>query len=248
VNGAQMNEQEDLATSTDQELDSTTTGSETMPDDTESGDATDHIDDVVSPSSELNASLPLIEALAPKARKTRKKSEPKKKITTYQMLELERGNIYDEHPLVGKIRDEFKIALRELPVSIITSAGLVSLAKHFPLRVVSKDDKYYCIGGLRLYRLLRYDVSARTHLHVIQQGGLSENEIRSHIYFDLLAMPIINGLSWKDRSSLSSIWKTEKGKAFFSQAFGSDDSEGLAKILGCDSRTLKKEKIETPSS
>jgi hypothetical protein len=165
-----------------------------------------------------------------------------------QMIEVELGEIYDLHPLVGEVREEAGVAFRELPVRTITKPALMNLAAHSPLHVVKKAGKLYCIGGLRFFRLLKYDLPASTQLRVILQEGISDKKLRSQIYFDLFAMPIIAGVDMRDRRDLGKLWESPQAMELFGQAFGCRDSKGLAKVLGCDARTLEKEHRDTQSA
>jgi hypothetical protein len=251
VTNTVINVQEDLAPTIDQESVPATTRSETTNDSTDLGDATGRPDGRGSLPPEPDASQPSMEPQAQEARPSRRGPGSRtgsQRLSTCQMVELELGEIYDEHALVREIREESGVALRELPVRTVTKPGLMSLAEHFPLHVIKRDNKYYCIGGLRFFRLFRYDLPASTPLHIILQEGLSDRKLRSQIYFDLFAMPIISGLNMKDRRDLGALWRSPRGMELFNQAFGCSDSKGLAKILGCDSRTLKKGERETHSS
>jgi hypothetical protein len=167
---------------------------------------------------------------------------------TCQMVEVELGEIYDEHALVAEVREESGVVLRELKVRTMTKPGLMSLAGHSPLHVVKKAGKLYCIGGLRFFRLLKYDLPASTQLRVILQEGLSDKKLRIQIYFDLFAMPIIAGVDMRDRRDLGKLLESPQAMELFGHAFGCSDSKGLAKILGCDSRTLGKAERDTHSS
>jgi hypothetical protein len=149
---------------------------------------------------------------------------------TCQMVEVELGEIYDEHALVAEVREESGVVLRELKVRTMTKPGLMSLAGHSPLHVVKKAGKLYCIGGLRFFRLLKYDLPASTQLRV------------------MFAMPIIAGVDMRDRRDLGKLLESPQAMELFGHAFGCSDSKGLAKILGCDSRTLGKAERDTHSS
>lgn len=262
--------QEDLAATADPESAPTTTDAE-KPETAELSAAAERSDDTMSPPTEPDASHPSIEAPAKESRGSRRKPGSKaasQRLPECQMVELELHDIYDEHPLVDELREEAKVtpeelsakkavpgespakkvALRELPVQTITKAGLITLAEHSPLHVTLENNKYYCIGGLKFFRLFKHDLPAGTRLHVIRQDGLSDKQLKTQIYFDLFAMPVFCGLNMNDRKVLSALLRTKRGMELFNQAFGSDDTKQLAKILGCDSRTLKKGEIETPIS
>ena len=157
----------------------------------------------------------------------------------FQLQGLELGAIYGEHPLVEEIRNEPLVSLRELPTSVISKFGLMELATHQPLHVVQEQGKYYCIGGLKFFRLIKYDLPAGRTLPVFLYMGLNKRALRSHILFDLFMMPALASLDMHDRRTLNEIWTKFEKEDPFRHALGCKIGEAFSKLLNCDLRTGK---------
>ncbi len=157
----------------------------------------------------------------------------------FQLQEMELRDIYDEHPLVDKVREEVGLQLRELPTTVLSKTGLVEIATHVPLHVVQELDEYYCIGGLRFFRLVRYGLQGETVVPVFLYAGLNAKKLRSHILFDLFMMPALGSVDMHDRQSLKAIWTKFEKVDPFARAFDCKIDEAFSKLLNCDLRTGK---------
>jgi hypothetical protein len=163
----------------------------------------------------------------------------KRKPLPFQLMEVEIGTIHSEHSAVDKVRDEAAVQLRELPTTVLSRAGLMEIATHFPLQVVLESEKYYCIGGLRFFRLIRYGLPADAVIPVFLYGGLNAKRLRSHILFDLFMMPAVASLDMHDRRSLNEIWTRLCKEELFGRFLGCKVGEALSKLLNSDLRTGK---------
>jgi hypothetical protein len=157
----------------------------------------------------------------------------------FQLHELELGAIYGEHPLVEDIRNEPSVSLRELPTSVISKSGLMELATHQPLHVVQEHEKFYCVGGLKFFRLIKYDLPPDRTLPVFLYTGLSKRALRSHILFDLFMIPALASLDMHDRRTLNEIWTRFAKEEPFERALKCEIGEAFKKLLNCDLRTGK---------
>ena len=155
-------------------------------------------------------------------------------------MELEIGAIYGEHPQVDKVRDEAGVQLRELTITVLSRIGLMELATHLPLHVVQESGKYYCIGGLRFFRLIKYGLPADNVVPVFLYGGLNAKRLRSHILFDLFVVPALASLDMHDRRSLHEIWTKLGKEELFERALGYKSGEALAKLLNYELRKTGK--------
>jgi hypothetical protein len=164
------------------------------------------------------------------AKASRRRSSP------FQLMELEIGAIYGEHPQVDKVRDEPGVQLRELTTTVLSRIGLMELATHLPLHVVQESGKYYCIGGLRFFRLIKYGLPADNVVPVFLYGGLTAKRLRSHILFDLFVVPALASLDRNDRRSLQDIWTKLGKEELFERALEYKSSEALAKLLNYELR------------
>jgi hypothetical protein len=168
------------------------------------------------------------------AKGSRRRSSPS------QLMELEIGAIYGEHPQVDKVRNEAGVQLRELTTTVLSRIGLMELATHLPLHVVQESGKYYCIGGLRFFRLIKYGLPADSVVPVFLYGGLNAKRLRSHLLFDLYVVPALASLDRHDRQSLHQIWTKFGKEELFERALGCKSGEALAKLLNCEFRKTGK--------
>jgi hypothetical protein len=157
----------------------------------------------------------------------------------FQLHELELGAIYGEHPLVEDIRNEPSVSLRELPTYVISKSGLMELATHQPLHVVQEHEKFYCVGGLKFFRLIKYDLPPDRTLPVFLYTGLNKRALRSHILFDLFMIPALASLDMHDRRTLNEIWTRFAKEEPFERALKCEIGDALKKLLNCDLRTGK---------
>jgi hypothetical protein len=163
----------------------------------------------------------------------------KRKPLPFQLMEVEIGTIHGEHSAVDKVRYEAAVQLRELPTTVLSRAALMEIATHFPLQVVLESEKYYCIGGLRFFRLIRYGLPADAVIPVFLYGGLNAKRLRSHILFDLFMMPALASLDMHDRRSLNDIWTRLCKEELFGRFLGCKVGEALSKLLNSDLRKGK---------
>jgi len=168
------------------------------------------------------------------AKASRRRSSPS------QLMELEIGAIHGEHPLVDKVREDAGGQLRELTTTVLSRIGLMDLATHLPLHVVQESGKYYCIGGLRFFRLIQYGLPADSVVPVFLYGGLNAKKLRGHILFDLFVVPALASLDRHDRRSLHEIWTKFGKEELFERALGYKSGEALAKLLNCEFRKTEK--------
>ena len=161
---------------------------------------------------------------------------PRRRSFPSQLMELEIGAIYGEHPQVDKVRDESGVQLRELTTIVLSRIGLMELATHLPLHVVQESGKYYCIGGLRFFRLIKYGLRSDNVVPVFLYGGLTAKRLRSHILFDLFVVPALASLDRNDRRSLQDIWTKLGKEELFERALEYKSSEALAKLLNYELR------------
>jgi hypothetical protein len=166
----------------------------------------------------------------------------RRRSSSFQLIELEIGAIHGEHPQVDKVRDEAGMQLRELTTTVLSRIGLMDLATHLPLHVVQESGKYYCIGGLRFFRLIQYGLPADNVVPVFLYGGLNAKRLRSHILFDLFVVPALASLDRHDRRSLQEIWTKFGKEELFERALGYKSGEALAKLLNCEFRKTGKER------
>jgi len=165
----------------------------------------------------------------------------------FQLQELKLGAIYGEHPLVDLVREEVGLQLREFPTTVLSKSGLMEIATHVPLHVVQELDKYYCIGGLRFFRVIRYGLLADSAIPVFVYAGLNAKKLRGHILFDLFMMPALASVDMHDRRSLKSIWTRFEKEEPFERALKCEIGEAFNKLLNCDLRTGKA-RSESPRS
>ena len=163
-----------------------------------------------------------------------------KKSPEIQLAWMEIGQIYGEHPMVRNIHQEFGVRLRELPVNIISETGLAVLAHHSPLHVLETPDKVFCIGSLRLFRLLKYGLPAETVIPVLMHTRLTGQELRNHILFELYVVPVIASLNSQDRKSMGTIWDKPLSKELLCGALRCQPSDALKLLFQCDPRTIRK--------
>jgi hypothetical protein len=168
------------------------------------------------------------------AKASRRRSSPS------QLMELEIGAIHGEHPQVDKVRDEAGVQLRELTTTVLSRISLMELATHLPLHVVHESGKFYCIGGLRFFRLIQYGLPADNVVPVFLYGGLNAKRLRSHILFDLFVVPALASLDRHDRRSLQDIWTKFGKEELFERALEYKSGEALAKLLNCELRKTGK--------
>ena len=168
---------------------------------------------------------------------------PAQKPLSFQLEQMEVGRIHGTHPMVWTILAEVDIPLRDLSTQAISVTGLLDLACHLPLHVVREEDKIYCVGGLRLFRLMRGDLSGDTVIPVFVHAGLKSSKLRNQIFFDLYVMPVVTSLDMKDRKSIAAIWDTLQSKdlkSLLDRMLQCERSDALSMLLNCDLRTTRK--------
>jgi hypothetical protein len=177
-------------------------------------------------------------AIEPKHGSTRKPKQ--KRPPEMQLAWMEIGRIYAEHPMARNIHQEFGVRLRELPVNTISETGLALLAHHSPLHVLETPDKVFCVGSLRLFRLLKYGLPAETVIPVLIHTRLTGQELRNHILFELYVVPVIASLNSQDRKSMGTIWDKPLSKELLCGALRCQPSDALKLLFQCDPRTIRK--------
>jgi len=158
---------------------------------------------------------------------------------SFQFLEI--GDIR-AHPMVRKIQKDVGFSLRELPTTIISEAGLVELAFHSPLHVTLEESKFYCISGLKIFRLIRNSLPENSVIPVIVHDGYNAKKLRNHILFDLFFQPVVASVDTDDRKLIGTIWSDLQKEDVFSRNVEStfDAVDALTALLHCDRRTLRK--------
>jgi len=154
---------------------------------------------------------------------------------SFQFMEF--GLIHSEHSLVRKIRNELGLRLRVLPTTIISESGLMELALQSPLHVTLEDGKFYCIGGLNFFRLMRCSLPGTFVIPIIVHEGYNPKKLRSHILFDLFLTPVLSSVDMNDRRLMGAIWTKLQDEEVFSRTLEVESSDALSALLNCDRRT-----------
>ena len=158
------------------------------------------------------------------------------------LTNLKLSEIRGEHPLVHALREESCGYLRERPIGVLSEAGLIELAWHFPLHAVRKQQHYLCIGGLSTFRLLKADASQDAIIPVLVHARLGEEQIRDCVRLDLILAPALFAIHHKDKRALGHAWKQLRNTRQFQRVLRRSTRNALSLLLGCDSRTLEHEK------
>jgi len=160
-----------------------------------------------------------------------------------QWLKLEQIDPCEDSRVEG-VRTASSAYLRQLPFDCLTDAGLKLLSCQLPLHVVRKrrgaktPAAYSCVGGLRLYRLLKERLSsADTVLAIIHRDD--DEEIKLLATIDLLIVPAFLGLHHKDRRPLAAAWDKAE-QLGFQNMLTRNQHHALNHMLGCDIRPAKK--------
>ncbi len=149
------------------------------------------------------------------------------------------GSIYGEHPLAIAIRNNFGLQFPQIPADEITEGGLMDLAYHFLLHVVSVKGQILCVAGLRYFRVLHNKLPPKTRVPVLLHTRLSAGALRNLILWDLFVMPIIAGLNSPGRKSAAIAWSNEQMRDLLSHSFQRDPLCALTELLDCDRRTIQ---------
>jgi hypothetical protein len=157
----------------------------------------------------------------------------------FQLGTLELKQIRDEHPLVKKLRNDSSGQLREPSVGVLTQAGLMYLAHHAPLHVVAEGEEFLCIAGVRRLRFFKAGLPEDAVVPVFVYERLRNEELRDHIAFDLFVIPPIFTIHPKDKRRLARAWEALKDSNLFWRALRGTGSKALARMLGCDRRSLQ---------
>lgn len=157
---------------------------------------------------------------------------------------LELGQIEDvgevNDPRVEQVRSAYTTYLRQLPDDCLTNTGLKVLSCYFPLHVVRKKKStiYCCVGGLRLFRLLKKRLgSADKVMAAIHRD--SNDEIKLLATIDLFIVPALLGLHHNDRRPLASVWDKAE-ELGFEAMLTRRRHHALNHMLGCDIRPANK--------
>lgn len=143
-------------------------------------------------------------------------------------------------PRVEQVRANSSAYLRQLPDDCLTETGLRALSCYLPMHVVrrKKSATYSCVGGLRLFRLLKERLTpADKVMAVIHRDN--DEEIRLLATIDLLIVPALLGLHHKDRRPLAAAWDKAE-ELGFQEMLTRRQHHALNHMLGCDIREVLK--------
>ena len=159
-----------------------------------------------------------------------------------QWLELKQIEAVDEvnDPRVEQVRAIFSASLRQLPDDCLTETGLKILSCYLPVHVVrkKKSDIYSCVGGLRLFRLLKKRLAPADKVMAAIHRDDNE-EIKLLATIDLLIVPALLGLHHNDRRPLAAAWDKAE-ELGFEEMLTRRQHHALNHMLGCDIRPEKK--------
>lgn len=163
-----------------------------------------------------------------------------------QWLELKQIESVDDvnDPRVEQVRLASSTYLRQLPEDCLTKTGLKLLSCYLPVHVVRKKKGvkkpaiYSCVGGLRLFRLLKEGLTdADKVMAAIHRDNSEEVSLLATI--DILIVPALLGLHHKDRRPLAAAWDKAEELGFEAMLTRSQH-HALNHMLGCDIRKRKK--------
>jgi hypothetical protein len=155
------------------------------------------------------------------------------------------NKIKGEHPAVESIRRKTTGHLRQLPDGAFSGKGLAEIAQLTMLHVVPKGEEYYCIGPLRLFRMLKSTLSSADELPVIVHHRMGWKELEGFLLLDLLIVPVFYCLDPKDRVRMNTAWENPNAAGLIHHVVKpivnprGKALSALAHILNCDARTLK---------
>lgn len=159
-----------------------------------------------------------------------------------QWLELEEIESVAEvnDPRVEQARAASSTFLRQLPDDCLTASGLKILSCYLPVHVVRKKKStiYSCVGGLRLFRLLKEKLGPADKVLAVIHRDINE-EIELLATIDLLIVPALLGLHHNDRRPLAAAWDKAEDLGFQGM-LTRRQHHALNHMLGCDIRPAKK--------
>lgn len=153
-----------------------------------------------------------------------------------QSLKLK--DIHGVHPLVQTVQVEVGGSLRNRPSGVIGVQGLLEIAQHFPLHVVSSKGLYLCIGGIALFRLLQVCASPDTDIPVVIHDRITRVQLADFIRVELFIVPAFFAVCNKDVSRLGAVWSQLATTELFTRILHNPGAQALANLLGRDKRTI----------
>lgn len=160
----------------------------------------------------------------------------------FQWLELKQIEDIDKFsdPRIEQVQEISSAFLRQLPVDCLTETGLKLLSCYLPVHVVRKkrSEIYSCVGGLRLFRLLKKGLAPADKVMAFIHRG-NDEEIKLLATIDLLIVPALLGLHHNDRRPLATAWD-RAGELGFEGMITRRQHHALNHMLGCDIRAKKK--------
>jgi hypothetical protein len=160
----------------------------------------------------------------------------------FQWLELKQIEGLDKvnDPRVEQVRAISSVSLRQLPIDCLTETGLKSLSCYLPVHVVrkKKSEIYSCVGGLRLFRLLKKRLAPADKVMAFIHRG-NDEEIKLLATIDLLILPALLGPHLKDHRPLAAAWDKAE-ELGFEGMITRRQHHALNHMLGCDIRAKKK--------
>jgi hypothetical protein len=154
------------------------------------------------------------------------------------LLSVRLDQISGEHAVVTKLREELGAYFQEPVKGQMSAAGLVKLAHHYPLHVTKKGNRYSCISGLRILRLLKADLPNETEIPVLLSKRLREDVLRDIACFDLALTPVVLALHPRDKRVMGGLWQRQKDSKVFRDNLQVAGAKALSRMLGCDPRTV----------
>jgi len=160
----------------------------------------------------------------------------------FQWLELKQIEDIDKFsdPRIEQVQEISSAFLRQLPVDCLTETGLKLLSCYLPVHVVrkKKSETYSCVGGLRLFRLLKKRLAPADKVMAFIHRG-NDEEIKLLATIDLLILPALLGPHLKDHRPLAAAWDKAE-ELGFEGMITRRQHHALNHMLGCDIRAKKK--------
>jgi hypothetical protein len=147
--------------------------------------------------------------------------------------------IAGEHEFVRKQRKEMGICFSELPVRLFCEDGLRMLAAHSLVRLMRKEGSLWCIGSLRIFRLLKLGLPGKEVIPALIYERMKKKYLLDALNYEWLIEPAIFSLNSNNKRHMGWQWQQENNLPFFRRTVMSPGIKTLAQLLGVDPRTLK---------